>query len=218
MDFNTWLLFAFTIAVVIAIPGPLTLLMINSTIRFGLKKSLPIILGGSLASSILITVSALGLGAVITASEILFNVIKYLGAAYLVYLGVSLWFSAKGKAKGESKAAESDVKQSSEIAEKNEQKPDNNLFFKSFMLGITNPKDIVFFVAFLPQFINTEHGYTEQLLTIVVTWFCVDFLCKTSYGMLAKMVATRLKSVRQTNVLDRISAVVFVAAGLAATV
>ena len=97
MDFNTWLLFAFTIAVVIAIPGPLTLLMINSTIRYGLKKSLPIILGGSLASSILITVSALGLGAVITASATLFNIIKYLGAAYLVYLGVSLWFSAKGK-------------------------------------------------------------------------------------------------------------------------
>ena len=216
MDFNTWLLFSFTIAVVIAIPGPLTLLMINSTIRYGLKKSLPIILGGSLASSILITVSALGLGAVITASEILFNVIKYLGAAYLVYLGVSLWFSAKGKENGKVKAA--DGNQSLALAEENELKPDSNLFFKSFMLGITNPKDIVFFVAFLPQFINTERGYTEQLITIVVTWFCVDFLCKTSYGMLAKMVATRLKSVRQTNVLDRISAVVFVAAGLAATV
>ena len=214
MDFNTWLLFAFTIAVVIAIPGPLTLLMINSTIRYGLKKSLPIILGGSLASSILITVSALGLGAVITASEILFNVIKYLGAAYLVYLGVSLWFSAKGKAK----IKVADGNQSLALAEENELKPDSNLFFKSFMLGITNPKDIVFFVAFLPQFINTERGYTEQLITIVVTWFCVDFLCKTSYGMLAKMVATRLKSVSQTNVLDRISAVVFVAAGLAATV
>ena len=216
MDFNTWLLFAFTIAVVIAIPGPLTLLMINSTIRYGLKKSLPIILGGSLASSILITVSALGLGAVITASEILFNVIKYLGAAYLVYLGVSLWFSAKGKENGKVKAA--DGNQSLALAEENELKPDSNLLFKSFMLGSTNPKDIVFFVAFLPQFINTERGYAEQLITIVVTWFCVDFLCKTSYGMLAKMVATRLKSVRQTNVLDRISAVVFVAAGLAATV
>ena len=216
MDFNTWLLFAFTIAVVIAIPGPLTLLMINSTIRYGLKKSLPIILGGSLASSILITVSALGLGAVITASEILFNVIKYLGAAYLVYLGVSLWFSAKGKANGKVKAA--DGNQSLALAEENELKPDSNLFFKSFMLGITNPKDIVFFVAFLPQFINTERGYTEQLITIVVTWFFVDFLCKISYGGLAKVVAARLISVSETNVLDRISAVVFVAAGLAATV
>ena len=140
------------------------------------------------------------------------------GAAIML----GLWFSAKGKvkgkAKGESKAAESDGKQSSEIAEKNKLKPDSNLFFKSFMLGITNPKGIVFFVAFLPQFINTERSYTEQLLTIVVTWFCVDFLCEISYGGLAKMVAARLISVSETNVLDRISAVVFVAAGLAATV
>ena len=216
MDFNTWLIFAFTIAVVIAIPGPLTLLMINSTINYGMKKSLPIILGGSLASSILITVSALGLGAVITASATLFNIIKYLGAAYLVYLGVSLWFSAKGKENGKVKAAGGN--QSLALAEENELKPDSNLFFKSFMLGITNPKDIVFFVAFLPQFINTERGYTEQLITIVVTWFFVDFLCKISYGGLAKVVAARLISVSETNVLDRISAVVFVAAGLAATV
>lgn len=214
MDLNTWVIFAITITVVIAIPGPLTLLMINSTIRDGMKKSLPIILGGSLASSILITVSALGLGAVITASATLFNIIKYLGAAYLVYLGISLWIFAKGK----SKAAEAEGKQSSEIAEENELKPDSNLLFKSFMLGITNPKDIVFFVAFLPQFINTEISYTEQLLTIVVTWFCVDFLCKISYSVLAKVLAARLKIVSQTNVLDRISAVIFIAAGLAATI
>lgn len=211
MDLNTWTLFAITIAVVIAIPGPLTLLMINSTINHGMKKSLPIIIGGSFASSILITISALGLGAVITASETLFTVIKYLGAAYLVYLGINLWFEAKVA------VPEENLGQSSELNEENKPKPGKKLLFKSFILGITNPKDIVFFVAFLPQFINTESSYTEQLLKIVVTWFCVDFLCKISYAMLAKMVATRLQKASQSNVFDRISAVVFVTAGLAAT-
>ena len=214
MDLNTWAIFAITIAVVIAIPGPLTLLMINSTVNYGMRKSMPIILGGSFASAILITVSALGLGAVIAASESFFNFIKYLGAAYLIYLGVSLWFCKKTE-KLEQIPAQQDGFESSAITEK---RTNRNLLFKSFMLGITNPKDIMFFVAFLPQFINTKSSYTEQLFVIVVTWLCVDFLCKTSYGMLAKMVANRLHSVNQSNLLDRISAVIFVAAGLAASV
>jgi len=213
MDLNTWLIFVVTIVMVIAIPGPLTLLMINSTMNHGMRKSLPIILGGSVASSILITLSALGLGAVIMASETLFTVIKYLGAAYLVYLGVSLWFEAKRKVKSAEAGSTSTQSSAAEQI-----KPDCNLLSKSFLLGITNPKDIVFFVAFLPQFINTERSYTEQIFTIVVTWFCVDFLCKVSYGMLAKVVSDRLKSVSQSNLLDRISAVIFVVAGLAATV
>lgn len=210
MDFNTWLIFTITIAVVIAIPGPLTLLMVNSTINNGIKKSLPIILGGSLASSILITISALGLGAVITASEALFNVIKYLGAAYLVYLGIHLWLSTKHH-----KLIKAD---SSTIKDNAALKPNNNLLFKSFMLGITNPKDIVFFVAFLPQFINTQASYSQQLFMIVLTWFSVDFLCKISYSMLAKVIANKLKKASQTNILDRASALIFVVAGLAATV
>ena len=217
MDLNTWALFAFTIAVLIAIPGPLTLLMVNSTINAGLKKSLPIILGGSLASAILITISALGLGAVIAASQSLFTTIKYLGAAYLIYLGLSLWLSAIGQAKAarlEPSATHSATHSSKAV----ELKPNSNLLFKSFILGITNPKDIVFFVAFLPQFINTEQGYNAQLITIVLTWFCVDLLSKVSYGMLAKGLATRLQSVGNSNILDKVSALIFVAAGIAASV
>ncbi|KGJ96847.1 LysE family translocator [Colwellia psychrerythraea] len=214
MDLNTWLIFIVTIAVVIAIPGPLTLLMINNTINQGMKKSLPIIVGGSFASAMLITISALGLGAIITASETLFNIIKYLGAAYLLYLGISLWFAVTAR----ENPAELTWDQSSELSEEKEQKPNNNLLLKSFMLGITNPKDIVFFVAFLPQFINSQSNYAEQLLTIVVTWFCVDFLCKISYGILADLLSSRLNTVSQSNLLDRVAAVVFVAAGLVATI
>lgn len=202
MDFNTWIIFTITIALVIGIPGPLTLLMINSSINRGMRKSLPIIIGGSTASSILITISAVGLGAIIAASETFFYLIKYLGAAYLIYLGYQLWVSSKN-----AKAEESEE----------EPKQQNNLLVKSFTLGITNPKDIVFFIAFLPQFISTQESYLTQLAVIVATWFAVDFLCKVLYGVLARMIVGRINSVRKTNVLDRISAVVFVAAGVAAT-
>lgn len=205
MDLNTWLIFTITIALVIGIPGPLTLLMVNSSINVGMKKSLPIIIGGSTASSILITISALGLGAIIAASESVFYLIKYLGAAYLIYLGFTLWMSAKS---ANNESAESD----------DEPKKRQNLLVKSFTLGITNPKDIVFFIAFLPQFISTEQSYLTQLAVIVVTWFAVDFLCKVLYGVLARMIVGRINSVRKTSILDRISAVIFVAAGVAASI
>lgn len=207
MDFNTWVIFTITIALVIGIPGPLTLLMINSSINVGMKRSLPIIIGGSTASSILITISAVGLGAIIAASETFFYLIKYLGAAYLIYLGFNLWMSSKVQAK----TNEGDDANS-------EPKKYKNLLVKSFTLGITNPKDIVFFIAFLPQFISTEESYLSQLLVIVITWFAVDFLCKVLYGVLARIIVGRINSVRKTNVLDRVSAVVFVAAGVAATI
>lgn len=205
MDLNTWLIFTITIALVIGIPGPLTLLMVNSSINVGMKKSLPIIIGGSTASSILITISALGLGAIIAASESVFYLIKYLGAAYLIYLGFTLWMSAKS---ANNESAESD----------DEPKKRQNLLVKSFTLGITNPKDIVFFIAFLPQFISTEQSYLTQLAVIVMTWFAVDFLCKVLYGVLARMIVGRINSVRKTSILDRISAVIFVAAGVAASI
>ena len=205
MDFNTWVIFTITIALVIGIPGPLTLLMVNSSIKLGMRKSLPIILGGSTASSILISISALGLGAIIAASETTFYLIKYLGAAYLIYLGFNLWMTAKGAAQDASSSS-ADSKQ------------DKNLLLKSFTLGITNPKDIVFFIAFLPQFISPQESYLTQLIVIVATWFAVDFLCKVLYGVLARMIVSRINSMRKTNILDRISAVIFVAAGVAAGV
>ena len=203
MDFNTWIIFTVTIALVIAIPGPLTLLMVNSSINLGMRKSMPIILGGSTASSILISISAIGLGAVIAASETTFYLIKYLGAAYLIYLGFTLWMSSKP---------------ASEEGQEEAPKKHQNLLLKSFTLGITNPKDIVFFIAFLPQFISTQESYLTQLTVIVATWFAVDFLCKVLYGVLSRVIIGRINSVRKTSVLDRVSAVIFVAAGVAATI
>jgi threonine/homoserine/homoserine lactone efflux protein len=204
MDFNTWIIFTITIALVIGIPGPLTLLMINSSINRGMRKSLPIIVGGSTASSILITISAVGLGAIIAASETFFYLIKYLGAAYLIYLGYQLWMS--------SREAKSEASENADAP-----KQQDNLLVKSFTLGITNPKDIVFFIAFLPQFISPQESYLMQLAVIVASWFAVDFLCKVLYGVLARVIVGRINSVRKTNLLDRVSAVIFVAAGVAAT-
>lgn len=201
MDSNTWVLFVITIIVIISIPGPLTLLMVNKSVKYGLRKASPVIFGGSLASSILITISALGLGAIITASEVIFNIIKYLGVAYLIYLGLKLWFYSK-QDKGDKTKIQKTEK--------------NNLFLQSFILGITNPKDIIFFIAFLPQFLTTTSSLATQLSIIIISWGVVDFLCKILYGLVARFISHRIENIAANSLLDKISAIVFIMVGVAA--
>ena len=91
MNLDTWLLFSGAALVVILIPGPLSLLMISNSLNFGLRRSYPAFLGGVFASICLLSASALGLGALLLASEQLFSALKIVGALYLFYLAWQSW-------------------------------------------------------------------------------------------------------------------------------
>lgn len=95
MNLETWLLFCSASVLVILIPGPLSLLMVSNSLNHRLLRSSPAFLGGISASLILLTASASGLGALLLASEQLFNVIRYAGATYLIYLGFRTWKDAR---------------------------------------------------------------------------------------------------------------------------
>ena len=125
MTFETWLLFCSASMLVILVPGPLSLLMVGNSINYGLLRSTPAFIGGVSASLILLTASATGLGALLMASETIFDVIRYAGAAYLIYLGYQAWKTAR-----QNTAA--DVEHS---------KPRfAPMFWRAFSLGISNPK------------------------------------------------------------------------------
>ena len=87
MSFDVWFLYLVSISVVIMIPGPLSLFMVSSSVNHGILRSYPVFLGGSLASCMYLVISAVGLGAMIVASNGLFLALKFLGALYLIYLG-----------------------------------------------------------------------------------------------------------------------------------
>ena len=91
MSLETWLLFSGAALVVILIPGPLSLLMISNSLNYGLRRSYPAFLGGVIASICLLSASALGLGALLLASEQLFSALKIVGALYLFYLAWQSW-------------------------------------------------------------------------------------------------------------------------------
>ncbi|MDE1164024.1 MAG: LysE family translocator [Pseudomonas sp.] len=201
MSVETWLLFSAAALVVILIPGPLSLLMIGNSLNYGLRRSYPAFLGGVSASICLLSASALGLGALLLASEQVFNGLKIVGAFYLFYLAWQSWQQSRQPATAA-------------------QVPDSlpvprfrALFWRAFALGASNPKDILFFAAFLPQFLSAERPLAGQLIVMILTWAVLDLLCKLAYGLGAHGAARYLRSGRGQSWFNRVSAALFGGAG-----
>ena len=202
MPLDTWLLFCSASLLVILIPGPLSLLMVANSLNHGLLRSTPAFIGGVSASLILLTASAAGLGALLLASEGLFTLIRYAGAAYLIYLGYRTWQDARETVKSQ----ENTPVQAPRFSP---------MFWRAFSLGISNPKDILFFVAFLPQFMNPQGSLAMQLLVMAGSWCVLDLACKLAYGSTARLLGPALRKGRNLRRFNQFSAGLFVTAGTA---
>ncbi|MDO8697991.1 MAG: LysE family translocator [Pseudomonas sp.] len=201
MSLETWLLFSSAALIVILIPGPLSLLMVSNSLNHGVRRSLPAFLGGVSASLCLLSASALGLGALLLASEQLFNTLKVCGALYLFYLAGQSWAASRQAAKT----------RINEAAPGNPSGP--TMFWQAFGLGASNPKDLLFFAAFLPQFINSERPLLSQLLLLIASWLILDLGCKLFYGLSAQAAAGYLRSGQGQVWFNRASATLFAGAG-----
>ncbi|CRM66719.1 MULTISPECIES: LysE family translocator [Pseudomonas] len=206
MNLETWLLFSGAALVVILIPGPLSLLMISNSLNYGLRRSYPAFLGGVFASICLLSASALGLGALLLASEQLFSALKMVGAVYLFYLAWQSWQQSRQPA------------QRAEVPYAAPVPRFRALFGRAFVLGASNPKDILFFAAFLPQFLNSQQPFLPQLLIMIVTWTALDLMCKLAYGLGAHGAARYLRSGKGQSWFNRISAGLFGGAGVMALI
>jgi threonine/homoserine/homoserine lactone efflux protein len=203
MSLETWLLFASAALVVILIPGPLSLLMISNSLNYGLRRSWPAFIGGVSASICLLSASALGLGALLLASEQVFSVLKIVGAFYLFYLAWQSWQESRRPASGPSVST-------SEVSPRFRQ-----LFWRAFGLGGSNPKDILFFAAFLPQFLSADRPFMPQLVVMILTWAVLDLCCKLAYGLGAHGAARYLRTGKGQVWFNRVSAALFGGAGAA---
>ncbi|MGR3886288.1 LysE family translocator [Pseudomonas sp. 1152_12] len=202
MNLDTWLLFSSAALIVILIPGPLSLLMISNSLNYGLRRSYPAFLGGVSASICLLSASALGLGALLLASERLFSALKIVGAAYLFYLAWQSWQQSRQPSQGAVVPAAAATPRL------------RTLFGRAFVLGASNPKDILFFAAFLPQFLSSQQPFLPQLLIMIATWTVLDLLCKLAYGLGAHGAARYLRSGSGQSWFNRVSAALFSCAGV----
>lgn len=179
MEFSTWLLFFMVGFAAIASPGPAILLAISNSVRFGMAKVLLSSLGNITGLFILSTAAIFGLGAILKTSTQLFWLVKIIGAAYLIYLGVKQWrstanFFAEGL-------------DSKKIKIKNSKSEKGNLqiFSEGFLIAMTNPKAILFFTALFPPFIDTQKALPQQFLIMTFTFMVMSFISLVSFGFLA---------------------------------
>jgi len=173
MVFSTWLLFIAVGVIAVISPGPAILLSISNSIRFGMRKVALSSFGNICGLFLLSSAAIFGLGAVLKTSTILFLVIKLIGAAYLIYLGVRQWRSKTNF------FGEVDAKSTGR------EKSKKRFFLEGFLIAMTNPKAILFFTALFPQFIDTQQSLTPQFLIMTATFMSMSFLTLASYGLLA---------------------------------
>ncbi|MCB1755594.1 MAG: LysE family translocator [Gammaproteobacteria bacterium] len=199
MEFMTWLAYVLAATLVIIIPGPTILLVVTHSMRHGKASTLPLVAGVAAGDFLAMLLSLAGLGVVMAASATLFSIFKFIGAAYLIYLGISLWRSES--LLPDIEATDSAVKGA-------------GLFRQAFVVTALNPKGIIFFIAFLPQFVNPQGDRLTQLIVLGATFLIIATLNALFYSVFARRVAGFIKSPQRRRRFNRGGGAALVCAGL----
>ena len=175
MDTTYWLIFAGTVIGVSLIPGPSTFIAFAHGATYGWLRSMITACGNASASTLQAIAASAGLGLIVTSSALLFAVIKYMGAIYLIYVGIQLWRSAAQRV-------------SLGSAEDGPTEPAFRLFSGGFTVAASNPKAIAFFTALFPQFLSSEGNSIGQLAGMVFVVCVSAFAVAAFYGCLGAYV------------------------------
>jgi homoserine/homoserine lactone efflux protein len=199
LTWQTWGLFMVTETALCLTPGPAVLFVVSQALSHGAVRSLWANLGILTANALYFVLSALGLGAILLASHKVFLVIRWAGAAYLIYLGL-MTFLGKGKA----------LSVSEDTAD---EKVGRRLLARGVILQAANPKSILFFTALLPQFIDPKSPVGWQVLILAVSSVVVEFFVLGGYGFFAASAAGLAKQPRYARLTGQVAGVCLILAG-----
>ena len=198
MSIEHWLAFVAASAVLLAIPGPTILLVISYALGHGRKAAPASVAGVALGDFTAMTASMLGLGVLLATSAMLFTVLKWIGAAYLVYLGYKLWHAPVSTA---------------EAAEETQARP-GRIFLHLYAVTALNPKSIVFFVAFLPQFLDAAAPLLPQILIMEATFLVLATLNALGYALLATVARRTIRKPSVQRAVNRLGGSLLIGAGV----
>ncbi len=202
MSLEMWLTFVVASVLISIAPGAGMVNTLSNGIVYGVRHSLPSILGLQLGLAAQFLIVGAGLGALLASSETAFEIIKWLGVAYLAWLGWMKWRQPSIEL---------------HLRPDPQQLAYGRRFWQSALINLTNPKATIFLVALLPQFIDTAQPQWPQIALLTVTGISVDMLVMTGYAWLAARAASWLRSERHQRKLNRVSGSLFLlAAGLMA--
>ncbi|MFZ6814731.1 LysE family transporter [Undibacterium sp. Rencai35W] len=213
MLLTTWLTFFFAACLIAISPGSGAVLSMSHGLSYGVKKSSATIMGLQAGLLLIFAIAGAGVGSILMASELAFNVIKTVGALYLIYLGISQWRAKVDVAGGEVAA---DSIATGNIVAASQAIPDwRKRFLIGFFTNATNPKGIIFMVAVLPQFISHDAALLPQLLILGVTMCLVDLVVMHSYAFAASSMQRFFRDPRLLKKQNRFFGGVLMAIGAA---
>ena len=199
MTFETWLAFVAAATILLVIPGPTILLVVSYGLGQGWRAALPTAIGVALGDFTAMTLSMLGIGAMLQASATLFIVLKLAGAAYLVWLGIGLW-RAGGTLKAEPKRDAATAVR---------------MIGHAWLVTALNPKSITFFVAFLPQFLDRTGDFWTQMAIFESTFLVLATANAFTYGLMASRARALVTNPRAVRIVNRTGGTLLIGAGLA---
>jgi threonine/homoserine/homoserine lactone efflux protein len=198
MPLELWLAFVLASTLLLVIPGPTVMLVVGQALAAGRRSAWATVPGVGLGDLTAMTLSVLGLGAVLAASATLFTAVKLTGAAYLVWLGLQLWRSSPSHADAQPQVRE--------------RRP-RAMFLEAYTVTALNPKSIVFFVAFVPQFLTAGAPLLPQLVILVATFVLLAMLNAVAFALLAGSVRGSVQRPAVRLWLDRLGGAVLIGAG-----
>ena len=202
MTLHTWLAFIGASIIILLIPGPTILLVIGDSLANRGRSAWSTVAGVAAGDTTAMAVSLAGAGALLAASATAFTVLKLIGGSYLVYLGIKSILSAR-RLRDDAPEATIPV----------QQKSGGRRFLSAWAVTALNPKSIVFFVAFVPQFMSADQTFLSQSVILLPTFVCLAAANASMYALAAKLLAKRLTSVAAQRRFGYTGGAVMVGAG-----
>lgn len=201
MTLQTWWLYVTAVFLISATPGPNMLHVMVQSIHHGARRSIASMAGLMTANLVCLLASAAGLGALLKASPMLFDVLRYAGVGYLVWLGIKAWRAP--------------VASSDPDAEKPAPPSLTAMFGAGLGTGFSNPKLIVFAAALFPQFIDTAAPFAPQLAILVLSFTAIEAFWFGMYAIGGRSLAAWLAPASRRRLFNRVTGTIFIAFGAA---
>lgn len=199
MSLTHWLAFLVASQLLLAIPGPTVLVVVSYALGHGRRPAAAVVAGVTLGDFTAMTCSMLGLGAILAASAFVFTGLRWLGGLYLIYLGYKLWRAPTVTSDAPAPALSL-----------------KRIFAHAYAVTALNPKSIIFFIAFVPQFIDTTRPFASQVAILEATFVIMAGLNAALYGWLASKAREKLKNPRVQRAVNRTGGSVLMGAGVLA--
>lgn len=201
VDADTLMAFALASSVLLVLPGPTTVMVVSQALAHGRRVALASVFGVGLGDLFAASLSLVGVGAVLAASALAFTILKWIGAAYLVYIGIRMWRAPPPDLAAERGASMRGT--------------GRRIFRDAFLVTLFNPKGIIFFVAFVPQFVDSTRPFAPQAVLLVGLFVLLGIGNAYAYVLAPSTIRRRLQRPRILRLATRAGAGLLVGAGLA---